>query len=330
MQYLGLPSVAFVLEVPPPMSYFHSCGSEVSGEVPLQSENSLMIKAAFTIAGHIGADAIMVHTDPLDDLKFKDRVPRKIELILLARKKRHDGAEEGGRSLASIAKGQIALPRSALTRISIIKIGTTLALSQEAVRPGARIVFAVGGSDSSALDLIQVVDTSKESEIIAGRGIAKISEAIQPELFQAIFNFAVELADKGREGKPIGTIFVVGDHEKVLQMSKQMIMNPFKGYEEEERNFLSGTLKETMREFSAMDGAFVIADDGTVLAAGRYLGAAMDESSLPRGLGSRHIAAAGITALTRALAFVISESSGDVRIFKDGQIIMHIEKAPAK
>ena len=70
-----------------------------------------------------------------------------------------------------------------------------------------------------------------------------------------------------------------------------------------------------------------VADDGTVLAAGRYLGAAIDESTLPRGLGSRHIAAAGISSLTKAIAFVISESSGDVRIFKDGKVIVHIEKA---
>jgi diadenylate cyclase len=109
-----------------------------------------------------------------------------------------------------------------------------------------------------------------------------------------------------------------------------MIMNPFKGYDEEERNLISSSLKETVREFSAMDGAFVVANDGTILAAGRYLGAAIDESALPRGLGSRHIAAAGITALTKSVAFVISESSGDVRIFKDGKIIMHIEKAESK
>jgi DNA integrity scanning protein DisA with diadenylate cyclase activity len=79
-----------------------------------------------------------------------------------------------------------------------------------------------------------------------------------------------------------------------------------------------------------MDGAFIISDEGIVLTAGRYLGAAMEESQLPRGLGSRHIAAAGITALTNSIAFVISESSGDVRIFKNGKIIMNIEKAPAK
>lgn len=296
----------------------------------MNTENALMLKSAFTIANRVGADAVAVHADPLDDLHFEERVAKKFDLILLTRKKRLESGEEDKWSLAALAKSVISLPRIALTRIALIKIGTTLALSQETVEPGAKIVFAVGGHEADALDLIQIVDTSKESEIITGRGLTKISEVVQPDLFQAILNLAVELAEKGREGKPVGTIFVVGDHEKVLQLSRQMIMNPFKGYDDEERNILSGALKETIREFSTMDGAFVIADDGTVLAAGRYLGGTIDESTLPRGLGSRHIAAAGITGLTKALAFVISESSGDVRIFKDGQIIMHIEKAPQK
>lgn len=296
----------------------------------MNTENTLILKAAFALAGKIDADAVMVHTDPLDDLKFEERIGRKFDLFLLMRKKRHEGGEEGKHSLASAAKSIVSLPKTALTRIALIKIGTTLALSQEIVKPDSRLVFVVGGVESNILDLIQIVDTSKESEIIASRGLTKISEVVQPELFQAVLNLVVELADKGREGKPVGTIFVVGDHENVLQLSKQMIMNPFKGYDEEDRNILAASLKETIREFSTMDGAFVIADDGTVLAAGRYLGAAIDESQLPRGLGSRHIAAAGITRLTRSLAFVISESSGDVRIFKDGHIIMHIEKAQKK
>ena len=292
-------------------------------------ENSLILKSAFTIANKIKADAVLVHIDPLDDLIFEERVAKKFRLILLTSKKRLD-TDDNPKSLQSMAKGIIKLPKINLTRISLIKIATTLAISQEMVQNGSKVVFVVGQSDTSTVDLIQCVDTSKESEIIAGRGLSTIAEALQPELFQATLNLAIELADKGREGKSIGTIFVVGDHERVMQLSKQMIMNPFKGYDEEERNLISSSLKETVREFSAMDGAFVVADDGTILAAGRYLGAAIDESALPRGLGSRHIAAAGITALTKSVAFVISESSGDVRIFKDGKIIMHIEKAESK
>ena len=191
-------------------------------------------------------------------------------------------------------------------------------------------MFVTGWSDSGVLDNIQVVDSSRETEFLSGKGLSKLTQIVSPEIFESVLNLTIELAQKGREGKPIGTIFVLGDHEKVLQLSKQMIMNPFKGYEEEERNILSQSLKETIREISAMDGAFIIADDGTILSAGRYLGAAIDESSLPRGLGSRHIAAAGITSLTKSLAFVISESSGDVRIFQEGKIITHIEKSSSK
>ncbi len=293
-------------------------------------ENLLMIKTAIKIAGSIKADAVMIHTDPLEDLKFDAHIAKKTDLILLSRKKKFEPAEEGEESLVSHARAVINLPKIHLTRVALIKIATTLAMSQEIIEPDARIVFCVGQTDLGLLDLIHIVDTSRESEIITGRGIVKLAEAVKPELFQTVLNIAVELADKGREGKPVGTIFVLGDSDKVLQLSKQMIMNPFKGYEEEERNVLSPAIKETIREFAAMDGAFVIGDDGTLLTAGRYLGAAANESEIPRGLGSRHIAAAGITALTKAIAFVISESSGDLRIFKDGKIVMHIEKGPTK
>lgn len=296
----------------------------------MNSNNELFLKTALRLAAKIGARAVVVHADALDDLKFSERISKNRNLVLLTKKKRLDGTEGQDDSLVAKARAVLNLPRIALARMSLVKIGTTLLLSQEVVEPGSKLVFAVGPSDSGPLDLIQVVDTSKESEVIAGRGVARLAEVVQPELFQAVLNLAVELADTGREGKALGTIFVVGDHEKVMQLSKQMIMNPFKGYDEEERNILASSMKETVREFAAMDGAFVIADDGTILAAGRYLGAAIDESTLPRGLGSRHIAAAGISTLTRAVAFVISESSGDVRIFKDGRIIMHIEKALTK
>jgi DNA integrity scanning protein DisA with diadenylate cyclase activity len=291
----------------------------------MTAENALLLKSALAIATKIKAEAVVVHVDPLEDAAYSGPISRKFKLILASRKKRVD-ADGGGDALSRRAKAVIQLPKISLTRTNLIKVATLLAMSKELISPGSTIVLVVG--DGGALDLIQVVDTSKESEFIAGKGISKISETVPPEVFQTVLNLSIELADKGREGKPVGTIFVVGDHEKVLQLSKQMIMNPFKGYDEEERNILSSALKETVREFSTMDGAFIISDDGTILTSGRYLGAAIDESSLQRGLGSRHIAAAGITSLTRAIAFVISESSGDVRIFKDGRVIMHIEKAP--
>lgn len=295
-------------------------------------DNISFIKAAFLLASKTKADAIFLHIDPLDDLAYGDRAPpKKSALILLSRKKKLEQlGDPKDKTLAGIAKDQILLPKIGLTRMSLMKVATTIALSSDLVKPGAKIVFAIGHGDGGKLDMIHFIDTAKESEVVTGRGLIKIHEMVNPELFQAVLNIAIELADKGREGKPIGTIFVLGDHEKVLQLSRQMIINPFKGYSAEERHILSPGFKETIREFAALDGAFIIDDEGVVLTAGRYLGAAVEESTLPRGIGSRHQAAAGITALTKAVAFAISESSGDVRIFKNGKIIMHIEKAPSK
>ena len=85
-------------------------------------------------------------------------------------------------------------------------------------------------------------------------------------------------------------------------------------------------LKETVKEFSSIDGAFILREDGVILAAGRHLDASGEHIEIPLGLGSRHRAAAGITSLTDALAIVVSEETGGVRIFHHGKIFMEIEK----
>jgi len=111
-----------------------------------------------------------------------------------------------------------------------------------------------------------------------------------------------------------------------MQLSQQMIINPFLGYPEEQLNILNPELEETIKEFSAIDGAFIIKENGVLVTAGRHLNAAPDIRDLPSGLGSRHIAAAGITNVTKAAAIVISESSGNVSVFKNGKLFVTIEK----
>lgn len=292
---------------------------------PVRSINSLILKSAFQMASHVKAKAILIHVDPLDNFHYKGRFNKKVTLYLLSKKKKLENGEEED-SLLTYCKALIPLPKTPLSRSGVVKFATTTALSLDYIERGDKVVCVTGSSDIGLLDHIQVLDTGKESEIVASKGLEGITESMQPEVFQAVLLLSVELAQKGREGKPLGTIFVVGDEEKVLPLTKQMIINPFKGYDEEERNIVSPSIKETIREFAAMDGAFVISGEGIVLTAGAYLGAAMDTTNVPRGLGSRHMAAAGITNLTKAVAFVISESSGEVRIFKNGKIITQIEK----
>ena len=130
-----------------------------------------------------------------------------------------------------------------------------------------------------------------------------------PAVFERLLTLASELGLEGREGRPVGTLFVVGDSDRVLSQSHQLVINPFHGYPEAERNILDPRLEETIKEFSAIDGAFIIRGDGVILSAGRYLApqSKLDEP-LPQGLGTRHEAAAAITMTTvgdRALHLAI-------------------------
>jgi diadenylate cyclase len=131
-------------------------------------------------------------------------------------------------------------------------------------------------------------------------------------------------APTGREGKSVGTLIVVGDVRSVLARSRTLGFDPFKGYRRKERNLRDARVREAIKEIAQMDGAFVVARDGTVEAACRIIDAPNTGLTLPKGLGTRHWAAAAITNVTNALAVVVSQSTGTVRLFQKGEIILRI------
>ncbi len=134
---------------------------------------------------------------------------------------------------------------------------------------------------------------------------------------------AVEIAREGREGRKIGTLFVVGDSEEVLKRSKPLILDPLYGHPDESKRIDDPDVRETLKELAQLDGAFVVSDQGVVLSAARYIDAVSDSLSVPLGLGSRHVAAASVSKQTGAVAVAVSESSM-VRMFDDGELVSEI------
>src|SRR5437016_903764 len=144
-----------------------------------------------------------------------------------------------------------------------------------------------------------------------------------PEIMESLIGLAVEIAREGREGRRIGTLFTLGDEQAVLTMSRSLILNPLEGHPESARHISDPNLRGTVKELAQLDGAFVVSASGVVIAACRYLDAAATSIELPLGLGSRHIAAAHISAATRAVGIVVSESAV-VRLFCHGALIGEI------
>lgn len=146
---------------------------------------------------------------------------------------------------------------------------------------------------------------------------------IDCDVLEAVVVLAIEIAREGREGRKIGTLFIVGDTEEVLKRSKALILDPLFGHPDPVKQVTSHDMRETVKELAQLDGAFVVSNAGVVVSACRYLDASSEGITLPLGLGSRHMAAASITQRTRAVGVVVSESS-IVRIFDDGELISEI------
>jgi DNA integrity scanning protein DisA with diadenylate cyclase activity len=139
------------------------------------------------------------------------------------------------------------------------------------------------------------------------------------QALEAIVQLAVELAREGREGRKVGTLFVIGDVESVLGRSHPLLLDPLHGHDPELLNAERPEFRETVKELAQLDGAFVVADDGTFVSAGRYIDVDLTPTNFLPGLGTRHAAAASVSRETHATAVAVSQSSV-VRVFSGGEI----------
>jgi DNA integrity scanning protein DisA with diadenylate cyclase activity len=283
--------------------------------------NESLVAAAVGLAQSLQVHGIVVYGDVVGDFTILATAGESGVRVIVAT------SRDDILALEQFSDAVIRIPSLEFNRSGQLKVSILLGLSRGIISPSDRLICLSGSRRRQALDSLVVVDVAGEFEFFSSQPEGIMQHIKRPDVFEALLNLALELGREGREGKPVGTIFVLGDHERVLQFSRQMVINPFGGISEEERNVMDENLKGSIREFSAIDGAFVIRDDGVVLAAGRHLDASGEQLVLRQGLGSRHLAAAGITATTEAVALVISESTGDVRIFDKGKIFMEIGKS---
>jgi len=294
-----------------------------TGEAKMKQQNRMMVETACAIVKKTRSKGVLLYADMFEDYEALAKIGQEKQVDLILAIKDQASFQEASAAFRKVLR----IPDVPLGRINQIKMAIIQALSKGLVKKGDKWVCLSGIPQSKTLDNLLILEFGSEFEIISSSDLPSLPEIVMPEVFETVLNLALELSTEGKEGrKPVGTIFVLGKHEDVLKFSHPMVINPFQGYPEEERNILDHRLKETLKEFSSIDGAFIIREDGVILAAGRHLDASGENIEIPLGLGSRHRAAAGITSLTDGLAIVVSEETGGVRIFHHGKIFMEIEK----
>ncbi len=299
--------------------------SEDSSESPMLSTRLItdtLLQHIPSIVEACGAAALFIYVDAMDDEAVRFDLPVKARVFCVTK----TPIAEAEARLGGIKC--LRVPNVPLTRIGQVKIAVFLALSRGLIQQGDRVVFLSGLAAAKTLDTIIVTEVGREYEIYAtGDEAPEAAFRILPEVIERVVDIASELGSEGREGRAIGALFVIGDTDHVLPLTRQLVLNPFKGYPPDERNILDYSLEETVKELATLDGAFLVRGDGVMETCGTYLRtASQEEFELPRGLGARHHAAAAITAVTDSIAVTVSESTGSITLFRRGRIITEIQK----
>jgi diadenylate cyclase len=287
---------------------------------PQTRVNRVVLRESEKIATGSGCTGLMVFGDTFDGVFKAPKWASKLKTILVSR-----GATEGedrpGRFDDTIQVRSFSSQRMAQLRSAVL-VGITRGL----IKVDDRICCVGGLAGSNQFDTIVIVDVEKEFSTLLTGHADLLPPDVKPEVLERVIAVATELAVEGREGRPVGCLFVVGDSEKLATLTKPLVLNPFYGYKEEDKNILNPFMDETIKEFSSIDGAFIIRGDGVVEAAGSLIQATDYNHALPSGLGSRHAAAAAISVAADCIALVVSSSSGQVTLFRRGVMMPLTEK----
>lgn len=291
---------------------------------PVQAQqnriNRLMFREAERVARGAGCRAVMVFGDTFIGGIQPGALSGKLKTILITRNP-IEPSEDATDFTETIQVRSFSSQRMAQLRSAIL-----VALTRGVIAFHDRVCCVGGMTGSNQFDTVTVVDIEREFQTLLTGQNDLLPEDVKPEVLERVIAVATELAVEGREGRPVGCLFVVGDIGRVATLTKPLVLNPFFGYKEEDRNILNPFMDETVKEFSSIDGAFVIRGDGVVESAGSLIQATDAEHVLPSGLGSRHAAAAAISVAARCISIVVSSSTGQVTLFRRGVMLPLTEK----
>ncbi|HMO84779.1 MAG TPA: DNA integrity scanning protein DisA nucleotide-binding domain protein [Lacipirellulaceae bacterium] len=281
------------------------------------------LEAFVHVARHIAeveeADALLVLLEAAVNWTQFRAATKGLNVVLAAdRPELLEGAKDHG--FAAIELTVIDAPvYEQLTRALLESVADDL------LNPAACVVALYSGFEAGVIDSLSVVRLDEHLGRLTAHDLRQLETSVPLDTLKTAVDLSVAIGREGREGKPVGALLVVGDHRNVLKHCRPLGFDPVKGYGTHERQLNDSKVREAIKEIAQLDGAFVIAADGTVVAACQHISAPTADITLSKGLGARHWAAASISRVTSSIAITVSESNGTVRVFQGGEVMLRIE-----
>jgi DNA integrity scanning protein DisA with diadenylate cyclase activity len=278
-----------------------------------------LCRLAVQLAKAEEADALLVLLDrPTDWQALKKLTGKQSVLVAADLAEQVAGADEAG--LATVLLDMDGSPVYERLTQALLE-----GVADDLLPPSGCVVAIYSGFEAGVIDSLSVVHLDEHLGRLTVRDLRQLETRVPLDTLKTVVDLAVAIGREGREGKPVGAFFIVGDHRRVLAHCHPTGFDPVKGYSRKERHLDDPRVREGIREIAQIDGAILIAADGTVESAAQYVSAPAAGITLSKGLGTKHWAAAGITRATNAIAVVVSETNGTVRIFENGEIMLRIE-----
>ena len=265
------------------------------------------------------ADALMLMLDgPADWQSIRKVGQYKLILCVSQSAKDLEGAEEFG--LTPVVLEADESPVHQRMENALLEC-----VANDVLDARAQVVALYSGFDSKGIDSISVLQLGEHLGKLTARDLRQLETSVPLETLKSVVDLAVEIGHEGREGNPVGTLFVVGCSKQVLEYSSTAGFDPVKGYGKNERNIKDARTRDAIKEIALLDGAFIVGSDGVVEKCCQIIQVKAASITLSKGLGARHWAAASITRTIKAIAVVVSQSNGTVRVFQNGHVVLRIE-----
>lgn len=282
---------------------------------------AVMLETAGMLVLQTGADALLVLLDGATDWeKLRQAIPADVERVIVAADLEED--LEG-----AAARGLLPLPLNKEKSPLLERLQNALleSVADGFLKANGDVIAVYSGFEYQKVDSISHTRLDDRLRRLTSRDLQRLESSVPLKSLKTVIDLASQIGREGREGKKVGTIFVLGDTRRVLQHCKDSGFDPLRGYKREMRNLFDAKVREDIKEIAQMDGAFVVSPDGIIEKSRQIIEVSHANLTLSKGLGARHWAGAAISQITKAIGIVVSQSTGTVRLFQNGDTVLRIE-----
>ncbi|MEM6690890.1 MAG: diadenylate cyclase [Planctomycetota bacterium] len=283
--------------------------------------NAAVISVGVEMLQSRGGDALLIVLDGSTDWKRISELSSDVEKPVIVAVDNPDDLE----GAAEAGLRPLAIQKEKAPMMEKLQQALLEAAADEIIRVNGEVVAVYSGFQQGRLDSVSHLQLDERMRRLTTRDLQMIESRVPLPTLKAVVDVAAQIGREGREGKPVGTLFVVGDTRRVLEHSSDLGVDPYRGYNKSFRNLLDARVQDDVKEVAQLDGAFVVGGDGVIERSRQLIEVSHENLTMTKGLGTRHWAAAAITKKTKAISVVVSQSTGTVRLYQDGNLVMRIE-----